>query len=498
MLLKLLSFLLLCLGFAIRVQGAKTYSWYITVHTNDCIDCLNGLNLIKNLDRKYPKIIIFKKENRSDSADLVKRLFLKDFKGKIIFNDRLFNRFKSGSAQYRSSVTLFNNQNGIFVSEPLVALLDTNYYFQRYLRPKDTFDFKDNVFKSTSLYHYTADKAYLLDQISGVLSIYNRTDFKKVCEISLDSATILKGYTVRYGKEEGYAVYRQAMDFINKNHVIGGGTRIVSLHASGDTFRIVAYQPVLGPVSRTTGQAIQSIQTMYTYVNSELVHVDNIENYLNDQYQQHPGIKRELNLPKSAPNRNNNAYFVGTEFFFYRDTLYNSLFSSYVVVNMPNQDWARFKNPTGNQWIFDKFEGHLPERNITSGHNYNFQHSTTGTTHFGSYFADLLSDTLFSVNPKFKPIPINFVFDKTPASFHKIKTSYLCDFKLNKGYLYLLVQQGDGNGQYVYRYFKYDLKSRKVLFSKAFPHYYYYIDPFDYEYVIGNIGTKYIRMKVGD
>lgn len=513
--LKFLYTITAILVFSLKLNAKDNFSWIIVVNTYDCINCLNGLNRVNDLDARFPKTIVFSQKDRRDSAVLIKKLFLEDFKGKIVFNDSLFNKFKSNSGLNTSSVTLYNEQNDRFITTALLRWVSENIDMNRFLKERDTIQLSENVFGGYRIYSMSANDIYTLNLSGNVLKVFSRLDNKKEYEIKLSDSLLKKGYAVKYGIKQSKVIFENTEAYIRKTHLIGGADQMKSFQVLGDTLYLEVKQPILMrpyksmPVPQSDTM-LSSFKTLFTFVSGKLIDVTNIENYMSGIYADNPGLKRNFELKKSDKHYHDNAYYLGHSFFIYNTKLYTRVFATYLVAGGKNWAMAEFKKTENKTFIFSRYVTGLPEFYIR--HRIGYKNLTPININcFESYFVFQKGDSLYSVNSQIPSISLSFVPKGTTVSSLFLPKGIVRDetiignFKIDKQYLYLLVDHCKGSRCSTH-YYKYDLRTKKVVFEKTFTEEelpedkaFARIDPFDYSCVVTPIsGDKLLRIKIND
>lgn len=508
---KCLSLLILSLLFSAQLSAKENYSWIIVVNTVDCINCIGAVSKIEHLDSRYSKTLVFAKGDKADSALLFKKLFLKDFNGRIVFNDSLYNRFKSASSQQVSSVSLLNNQNNQVITLPLTALAQNIMIMNQFLKTRDTIKMQGKPFNKGTVFKMGTNRIYVLNYSFGTLKVFDRTGRRKSLSPAVDDSLFLKGYKVKYGDSLGRIIAKYSQKYVQLNHLVGKETAIKSLDVHEDTLRLLVSQPLLTslvPNNKNT-ISLSHISTLYTYVSDKLIHVENIKNYMNGVPLDATGFRRHVITDKQDPNYVADAYYLRNEFFAYNGKLYLALISPFLTrgkPGSPNQVLAEYKRQNDTLDVFNRYAAHLPQFYIKNaiGYNLNFQ---INMVHFGPYFTFEFSDTLYSVNKKWPDIPLSFAPKlRVVPKGNDISQGNLAiiDFKINHNILYLLAYLNTDNS-YTYIYYKYNLQSKKVLFKKSWTDKdlpqiidWAFIDPFDYAYVLTPIAENQLVRNKAD
>ena len=497
--------LLFPLLFSTKPAGAQEkYAWYFAVNTTGCSHCLNGLSYLDHLDPRYPKTIIFSRADRRDSAALIKKLFLEQFRGNIVFNDSLYHKFLNRSSLQSSGVSLLNRQNGQYITLPLTYLVYNNFDLNHLLQAEDTIRLRDSVFnlgKTSTL--FSSKAIAVLNRNTSQISLIKRGEDHSYRTITFTDSLLKKAYISKFGTKAGAGKFSETFDYIRKNRTIGFAPQVCGWDLSGDTLRTSLYLPLL-----LTGQhgrpdtLLKTIQMMYTFVAGDINDITYIDNYLINTPDGYEGIRRHYFNDQDSLKRSKDAYLLGMEFFFYKASLYNAIFGLFLAGDAPNQSLAKYREDPPGNWVFDRYAGTLPDNYVKEHTGYNLLFKGSSICHSGSYYCYFYGHQLRSVDADYPDISLEPVFKDIRQQGVTGRLA-LVDFKILKDTVYLLIDNyNKGKGAlYSYRYNPHTARilSKKIINRQAFPESYDFptIDPFDYDYIMTPVADNEIfRLKI--
>jgi hypothetical protein len=490
---KLILSLLACI--IITTVSKANKHWFIAVYVDDCTTCLAEIPKVTTLSSEIPSTIVFRKSDRADSAIWMEKFFLQDYKGQVVFNDSLYDKFIIKHGLQRSSVTLMNESNNVALSVPLSNIAFQSFPLNRLLNKVDTFSLPEDALNSSTRYIVSAKYLYLFNQRKGTINTVSRLTNNSIGQIRITDSLSQQAYINKYGKKEGQKLFNDAKDYIKRNRIVGEYNQFVSFKAINDTIYALAAHPIfVDTLNNSTKKHDTIVTAFYSLVKAEngnIFNLSTIENYLNTQYWNDPKLKRTKYID------GNDAYYITQQFLIKNSGLGMALLGTYIMENGDNYAIANYKEEGKDKMVFDQYFEKLPMTYVNNKIGYNYINNYTQDK---NYYCFLLDNNLRSVNKSLPDIALDFI-PKKQSMEHQTMIS---DFYITGDILYLLVNETDDvTGTANTYYYKYNLKAKKVLnqkqydirslpFSFNFPS----IDKFDPDYLFYEISnSQMLRLK---
>lgn len=479
--------------FGLNIASAQNMEWIITINTQDCNTCLAEIPKITNLNNLIPSTIVFKSSDRGDSTLWIEKFFLEDYKGKIVFNDKMYNKYAFKESMQQSTITLHNGQLNTNQTVQLSSLARAEFNLNNLLDKTDTINFDEDYFNNNTRYNISLKNYLLFNSRRGNITVLNRTTKSKVAEYKLTDSLAIIAYTNKFGKE-GAKILEDVKKYVKRTKSIGQYNQFIEFKSINDTVYAFAQHPIyFDTLNKQTNKRDTILTVFYSLVrayDNKYIDINTIESYLNYEYWYKPVMARD---PKTLKD----AYFLSQIFLVNGDEINVGILGDYIEEGSDNWAIAKYKKQKNGYYVFDKYRNRLPLPYVRDRIGYGYINNYVQDR---NYFVFQLGDTLLSINSNLPDIPLPFISKQQSAS-HQTMVN---DFKIDGKYLYLLVNEADetiaSQNTYLYKYNietkkieqtrKYDVRELNYTFN--FPK----IDPFDYNYIFyESNGKTLLRVK---
>lgn len=424
---------------------------YVTINPMECVNCLNQLKYISRLGPETPKSFVFAKKYQGDSAALIRKMGLEDFKDDIVWSDSLY-RLYSGTGLVTSTISLFNKESGNTVQTYMVSL-GNNWPYLASINRSDTLSLSARAFGAETILKNSGQYLYCFDELSSEVRAFDKINGQHLYTLAMTDSLVKEGFKLHFGPGTWESEYQKSKAYCAINKTIDAQV-YKTMACTNDTLYLLGYHYYVYTVNNADEIDTVSIPflTLSIYKNGVLKDFSLVENYIGPEWK---GIQRGMHRVtwSNKPVAAEKSYYVTSGgIVTYKGKLFLSLIGVFAQ-GIPNHFLAAYKkDETQRKYGFDSFyPSSLPKEYDSIGYNY-----TQPMSSHGPYVALCLSDHIFSLDPSFPDLDLNFL-SGVPGV---IKSKWIFDLKVTRENVYLVYT--NPNDEHLH-YVKYSLKDKKAI-----------------------------------
>jgi|GEM_PF-5496713 len=428
---------------------------YVTLNVEECHNCLDMVSLLKKLDENYEKVYVFQGKYIRDSAYLIKKFDIKA--QQVYWSDSVYNHFANSGLMANSTVSLYNEENGRMIKLPLVRLGDNISFLNNRTRDCDTLSFQDDVFSGSCWFASLPTSLYAYNKITKEVRFFDLNSGSSLPSPKLTEDIIKNAYKMRYG-DKWQARYKTVSEYSSRFTTKSMGEIISVVVQNDTTYALLAHLYLYFTKTDTLQKSLDTnsayFNTLAVFKEDKLIAHSYFENYIDFSTSTAPRLVRHIKNPtKNKLYYNIQPFLTGVV----DGRIVISLFGN-KRKDDSNYFYAYFKKDKNNTYVFDEYLNRtLPKPYDLLGYNYTH---TDGQPIFDyPYTAFVKSDDLFSLNPQYPDIEMNYL-EKMWKDIQPEDYPNIWDLRVTPAAVYMIYMKSQDHN---YHYLKWSRTTMNII-----------------------------------